>query len=51
MAGELSLQTQEPLVVMGLDEFVNDGHGGPKNGMEILIARPKRRSNSGIERL
>jgi len=37
VAGELPLQTQEPLVVAGLDEFVNDGGGG-EAGFDTMLA-------------
>ena len=38
MAGELPLQTQEALVVPGLDEFVNDGGGGGEAGFDAMLA-------------
>ena len=38
MAGELPLQTQEPLVVTGLDEFVNDGGSSGAAGFYAMLA-------------
>ena len=37
VAGELLLQAQEPLLVAGLDEFVNDGGG--EAGFDAMLAR------------
>jgi hypothetical protein len=34
----LPLQAQEPLVVTGLDEFVNDGGGGGEAGFDAMLA-------------
>jgi len=38
VAGKLLLQAQEPLVVTGLDEFVNDGGGGGEAGFDAMLA-------------
>lgn len=38
VAGKLLLQAQEPLVVAGLDEFVNDGGGSGEAGFDAMLA-------------
>ena len=41
MAVKLPLQAQEPLVVAGLDEFVNDGRGSGEAGFDTMLAGRK----------